>query len=219
MQKLNITGGAKIGKKRVTWPFGSLEVTRDKLILNAQFSGYYIFHPDEIVSIQEDSGGIKIIHEVLEYDEQILFLTSNNPLKLISKIRDTGFLDGKERSKESLKEVVNIREVKKGFPFRKSYSVIFSIVWSALFIYDFVNFYLNNMEGLPLGNGSIIAVTSAFVVLVLLLTSHDFSKNILTPGWEINDFQKTLIFFLLVLTLILVNIFVVFKFFLPLNIK
>ncbi len=199
------TGGARIGKANATWPFASLTVDTDKLILTTQVLGYFVFHPSEIVSIQPASGGIKIIHEVPEYKNDIIFQTSKNSLKVISSIRDTDFLNGVPRDEKSLNEVKALREKKKGFPIKKNIKIGFIVFWNLLFILDFANYFLNDLEGIPLGYGAIAALGLTFISLVSTIVSKDFRKLILANGWELNDIIKFIVFLMIISGFILIN--------------
>lgn len=199
------TGGARIGKANATWPFASLTVDSDKLILTTQVLGYYIFHPSEIVSIQPVSGGIKIIHEVSEYKDEIIFLTTKNALKVLSSIRDTDFLNNVSRDESSLNKVKLLREKKKGFPIRKNIKIGFIVFWNLLFIIDFVNYFLNDLEGIPIGYGAITALGLTFISLILTIVSKDFRKLVLADGWELDDIIKFIVFLMIISGFILIS--------------
>lgn len=209
-----VTGGARIDKANATWPFASLIVDSDKLILATQVLGYFVFHPSEIVSIQPVLGGIKIIHMVSGYKNDIVFLTTKNALKLISEIQATGFFNGVSRDEKSLNEIKAIREKKKGFPIKRSIGIGFIVLWNLLFILDFVKYFLNDHKGMPLSYGAISALGLTLISLFLTVLSKDFRKLILADGWELKDIIKFIVFVMIIggfmlISIILLNLFLV----------
>ena len=95
MDEVKETGGARIGMANATWPFATLAVTKDKLVLSASLLGNLIFRPGDIISLEPYSGflssGIKINHRVPGYKEKVIFWTFTNPNSLIKRIERTGF--------------------------------------------------------------------------------------------------------------------------------
>ena len=96
MEKLSITGGARIGMRNSTWPFATLNVTKDKLELIVTLSGTLTFYPKDIISIEPYSflpligQGVKINHKIANYNKKIIFWTSN-PKQIINQIKQIGF--------------------------------------------------------------------------------------------------------------------------------
>src|SRR3954463_6143974 len=101
MNELKVIGGAHIGKLRATWPFVSLTVDSHKLQLNASIIGNFVFAPGDIISIGPDSSGlsigkgIRIYHRVEKYNQKIVFTSFENPMALINRIEQTGFLNNR----------------------------------------------------------------------------------------------------------------------------
>ena len=88
-------GGAQIGRIRTSWPFVTLTVRNDRLVLKAPLAGNYAFAPKDIVSIEPLTNllarGIRIRHRVEAYKEKVEFLTFRDPRLIIEAIRETGF--------------------------------------------------------------------------------------------------------------------------------
>lgn len=95
MDQIKFRGGAQIGLIRTSWPFVTLTVSKDKLILNAPLAGKYSFVPKDIVSIEPISAfmtrGLKIRHRVKGYKENVEFLTFQDPQSVVDQIRSIGF--------------------------------------------------------------------------------------------------------------------------------
>lgn len=205
MQEFTITGGAKIGKDQISWPFVQLQADNDKLVLSTQLAGIYIFHPSEVASIEPDRNGIRIVHTVHEYENDIIFLTSHKPYPLISKIRDTNFLDGLDRSVLSKQEINKIRQTKKGKPFKKSALLFVNLISGGLFATDFIYHFIYGFEKLPMRYGALLAFSLGTLSFFLMLFSPRFQKMVLNKGWELNDVKKSVIFGAAICGLALVN--------------
>src|ERR671911_474213 len=95
MTDVKETGGARIGLANATWPFATLKVTKDKLELNASIIGNLVFRPNDIISVVPLDGflgkGLKIVHRVPAYKENVIFWTFRNPNELLKRIEQTGF--------------------------------------------------------------------------------------------------------------------------------
>lgn len=85
-----IIGGARIGNSNVTWPFASLGIEDNILTLNTSIFGYFTFTKEDIVSIEPSYGsfskGIIIKHNLNDYNESIIFWTSEDFESIILKL-------------------------------------------------------------------------------------------------------------------------------------
>lgn len=79
MNNLELKGGVKIGMARANMPFATLNVTVNKLELNASIIGTLVFQPKDIISIEPygifAGQGIKINHTVSGYNKKVIFWT------------------------------------------------------------------------------------------------------------------------------------------------
>ena len=95
MEELRFRGGAQIGKIRTSWPFVTLRVRKDRLVLRAPLAGNYTFEPKDIVSIEPIpdllARGLRIRHRVEAYKEKVELLTFGDPRSIIEEIRKIGF--------------------------------------------------------------------------------------------------------------------------------
>lgn len=80
MSNHKFRGGAWIGQWQITWPFITLEVFQDQLILNNElFKKEYRFTHNQIEKIEIKkyipffATGIKIHHSIKDYDQRIFF--------------------------------------------------------------------------------------------------------------------------------------------------
>ncbi len=95
MGELKFRGGAQIGRIRTSWPFVTLTVRKDRLVLKAPLAGNYTFTPKDIVSIEPIpdplARGLRIRHRVEAYKEKVDFLTLRDPRSVLEEIRRIGF--------------------------------------------------------------------------------------------------------------------------------
>jgi len=205
MEKVEITGGARIGTENATWPFATLCVSKDKLELNVSFIGNFTFQPKDIISIEPYmmipffGQGIKINHSIAGYDNKVIFWTSKDPLKIINQIRQAGFLENMNRQiPDRDTSIIQQQQLTGGFPIKKSVVIGAIVLWNVLFIADLIHFFASDKKGLPLGNGAAIAATMLFVISILSLISTDFRRLILKKGKSIEDINKLLYFLILI---------------------
>ena len=216
MTQLNLTGGARIGMANATWPFASLQVTKDRLELNATIIGNLVFRPSDIISIEPYSGfisnGLKINHNVPKYNEKVIFWTFKNTNEVINQIRQTGFLDNISNT-ESLTDdnIIMERQKQGGFPIKIPFAIVVIVVWNILFLFDFLEFFKGNSEGLPLGNGVKMALGFVLVTSILTLISSGFRKIVLKEGRELKDISKFLYFIIFICAFMLINLTVLMK--------
>lgn len=205
MEKLKITGGARIGLANASWPFATLKVNKDKLELNASIVGNLEFQPKDIISIESYtkssslSKGLKINHRIANYNSEVIFWTYNDPLTVINQIRQTGFFDN-TNSADNITETITIQQQQEigGFPIKKNVAIGIVVLWNILIISDYMRTGTSNKKAMPIGNGMIIAVATLFLVSVLTLISKDFSKLILKEGKETEDIKRSLYFIILI---------------------
>jgi len=198
MEKFELTGGARIGMAKATWPFATLKVSKDKLELNASIVGNLVFQPKDIISIETYTmipllgQGIKINHRVANYNSKVVFWTFKDPSTVVNQIRQTGFLENIDSRVSDTDALIIQQQQAGGFPIKKSFAIGVIILWNILLVSDFIKFSASNKKGMPLGNGAIIALATLFLLSVLSLISKDFSQLILKEGKSIRDINKFL---------------------------
>ena len=205
MEKLKITGGARIGLANASWPFATLKVNKDKLELNASIVGNLVFQPKDIISIESYSKssslskGLKINHQVTNYKSEVIFWTFNDPLTVINQIRQTGFFDNTNNA-ANIAEAIIIQQQQQigGFPIKKNVAIGIVVLWNILIISDFLRAGTSDKKTMTISNGMTIAVATLFLISVLTLISKNFSKLILKEGKEIEDIKRFLYFIILI---------------------
>lgn len=216
-----ITGGARIGNSNVTWPFASLRIEDNILTLNASIFGYFIFTKEDIVSIDPCHGsfskGIRIKHNLNDYNESIIFWTSEDFESVIIKIKDSGFYDNNYMSEKIISRQGTGRS-----PLKRIVAIIISCIWILSISYDLVNFILkirSNPNFLkyskhslfvlpvpPLGLGVIIAFSTLICVSFILFFSKRFQEIFLIQGYKVKYLQGFLSF--IIFTSIIMLLFV-----------
>jgi hypothetical protein len=202
MTDIKETGGARIGIANATWPFATLRVTKDKLELNASVIGNLVFAPNDIVSIVPQDGsfgkGLRIIHKVPTYKDNVFFWTFKNPNELLKRIEKTGFLTNNSPLSAKAEDEILYSQSKGGFPIKFNAIIVFGIIWNIFFILNFKNFITGDKQSSPLGTGALIALSFAFMTGVLILTVEPFRKLILKDGRTLNDIKRFVYFMMFI---------------------
>jgi hypothetical protein len=210
MTDIKETGGARIGLANATWPFATLEVTKDKLKLNASIIGNLIFRPNDIISIVPQDGllnkGLRIIHRVPTYKENVIFWTFGNPNELLKRIEQTGFLTNNSALSTSTETEILNSQSKGGFPIKLPAIIIFIIVWNVFFMMDFENFLGRDKQPSPLGTGALLALCFAFLTGILTLTVEPFRRLILKEGRTLNDIKAFVYFMTFICGIMILSI-------------
>lgn len=195
MTRIKITGGAKIGLGGALWPFVSLIISPNRLDLHASILGSFSFAPSDIMSIEPVSGffgnGIRIHHKVSNYKKRIEFQTSKDPVQIINKIQQSGFLDNKTSNVQS-----EIREKQQqgSFSIRILAFVLIVAIWNILFFFDFINYVNSGANAIPLGHGAIMAAAFLFFTAFSTNFIPGFRKYILKEGRDIAEIRTFLYF-------------------------
>lgn len=191
MNELKLTGGAKIGNASATFPFATLKVNQKRLELKVSVLGNLIFQPSDITSIEPYTmipllgQGIKIKHTVSTYKEQVIFWTFKDPKSVVDQIKRTGFLNQNIGSNQSTEQLQKERQLTTGSPIKKPFVIAAIVLWNLLFLIDIIPFIQGNMEGIPLGKGSMAALGILFIAALLSLFSPGFRGLILKEGRDL----------------------------------
>jgi hypothetical protein len=210
MNEVKETGGAIIGGVRMTGPFATLIVTKNKLQLNGSIYGTFIFRPGDIVSIEPNgkllSSGIKINHTVDGYNTNIIFLSGNSG-ELLDKIRWIGFMENQAALPEKIEDEIADIQKNGAYPLKVSASIIILLIWNGLILGN--KFILPGKydEDIPF-TGIELALSFMIVLSLLLLTFRPFRKLLLKPGRSITSFRSFIYFTILICTVMLFAVFV-----------
>lgn len=212
MDKLELTGGARIGMANATWPFATLKVTKDKLELNASIVGNLVFQPKDITSIETYTmipllgQGVKINHRIANYNNKVIFWTFKDPSTVVNQIKQTGFLENIDSRISDADTLIIQQQQADGFPIKKSVAIGIIVLWNILFLSDFIKFSISDNKGMPLGNGATIALATLFFISLLSLISKDFSKLILKEDKSVKDINKFLYLLIFISGFMLIGI-------------
>lgn len=128
---VSAVGGSQIGWVSASWPFAKLVVSKQQLTLSCL--GRYVFEPQQIAALEPHGSipffarGVRIVHSRADYPAKMIFWCLGSPEKLISRIRDIGFLP---------KGSVAAMPPREGLPFRWAALITAILVWNALFLLD-----------------------------------------------------------------------------------
>lgn len=128
---VKVVGGSQIGWVSASWPFAKLAVSKHQLTLSCL--GTYVFEPHQIASLEPHgfipffARGVRIVHSRADYPAKMIFWCLGSPEKLISRIRDVGFLP-----KGSLAAM----PPREGVPFRWAALITAILIWNGLFLLD-----------------------------------------------------------------------------------
>lgn len=208
MNEFKTTGGAIIGFARSSWPFATLTVDADKLILNATIMGKYVFTRDDIVSFMPysklGSNGFQIHHKVAGYNSKIVFLSSKSTPQLFEAIRQAGFYDNGRALSPQPKLEITALQTNGGYPLKISATIVIAAIWNLLFILDFLNLYPVKKGNNPLGTGAQLAAAFIFLLCLSMLISEPIGALVLKPGRDIKDIKTFLYFVMLIMGLMFV---------------
>ena len=210
MNEFKNTGGAKIGALKSSWPFATLNVTRNKLELNVSMIGKLVFLPGDITALTPHPGGykmgagIKIHHKVPQYKDEVVFWSSKSPAELLRQIEATGFMVNTDTLPHSTQTQVRELQNQGGFAMKTKPIVMLVTLWVAIVAYGAINMSLT---------GSLVAFLSAiqvaFVIIILFavvtLASPYFASGVLKPGYTIADVKKFLIFLIIIAVFMVVG--------------
>lgn len=201
MYEINETGGARIGMINATWPFAKLTVNKDVLTLSAGIAGKLVFSQSNIISIEPYSGmallgsGIRINHNVSEYNSNVIFWTFSNPADLINRIGQTGFLSNTNPGSYIPDASITLAQKQSGFPIKIPAIITIVVIWNLLFAYDFYNLFTKKTNN-PINIGGQLALAFMVLTCISLLTLEPIQRLILKEGRSIKDIRLSVYFVL-----------------------
>ena len=208
MKEIEEIGGAEVGFMRMTWPFATLTVNKNKLQLNCSISGTFLFRPTDIVSIEPSNRllktGIRINHKVSNYNSNIVF--SGGSKDLIEEIKQTGFLDNLSLIPYDVEAEISEVQTNGAFPLKVSSAIIIVVIWNILFLGDWLGLF-GKQGNSPLGIGSMLAMIFMLLVGALLLMAPPVRKLIMKEGRSIKSIRFFLYFTIFILFIMLVVVF------------
>ena len=215
MKQYELTGGARIGGAKASYPFAKLKVTANKFELDASIIGNLVFSPSDIISIEPYQQipiigkGIKITHNVAKYKKKVIFWTFKNPKEVINEIRKTGFLDNMNSNISGDDEEIIAKQKQGGFPIKKSFATGAVILWNLFFAISIFKYFQNPADEMIIGNTMKIAFVLVLGTALLTLFSKPFQQLILKEGRKLDDIKRFLYFIILVSSLLLLNVMII----------
>jgi len=211
LTEVKITGGANIGKVRMSWPFATLIVNKNRLELKASIMGSYIFTPSDIISITPGGSvfesGIRINHSVDAYNQNIVFLTSGGVANLINRIRETGFLDNTTTTDAYTSAEISQARLNSGFAMKTSAIIAIVVIWNLFFLIDLRHLFFGDSKMAIGGIGARLGLGFMIATVILLLTVEPVQEMILKPGRSVKDLRPLLYFIILICGIILAGMF------------
>lgn len=211
--KLHVTGGARIGWTNATWPFARLSAAAGQLSISGMLLGHYAFSPDQVVALKPYGvipligRGIRIVHTVAHYPEQIIFWCFGSPERLIDRIADTGFRP---------RATTVSRPQRDGMAFRWQFVALVVALWNLLIFLgaDSKFFLWNNTSSQANASPQASAQASLFPLLALILLfltalglifSPRLQSWALKPGRSISEVRALVNLVLLVSVILLIG--------------
>ena len=192
MGKIIHTGGARIGNKNATFPFGKLIVMKDQIKLMTPM-GNLFFLPQNIISIEKYklipfiAQGIKINHKIKSYEENVIFWSHKSPSKIIEGIEETGFINQVKTNKIIANESIRSKQLQGAFPLKKNIVIGAIVLWNALLLSDGLKFYLQDSASSRTLYGTTIAQCIIIIACILVLFSESFRKIVLKENRALEE--------------------------------
>ena len=179
---VSFRGGARIGWVNASWPFATLNVSRDELRISSL--GKYTFSPTEVVSIEPYgsipviSSGIRINHNRADDPSTIVFWCMGNRSRVLSAIAEAGFIG---RGSASLQA----RE----FPIRWSVVIAVIALWNMLLF-----FQVPGHLAFGSGSGALapLAVAGLFALCTAVRLSSRIQRVALREGHQVGEIKSFL---------------------------
>ncbi len=159
---LALTGGAEIGLVSASWPLARLVVSPNELTLEVLILGAYAFRSDQVSSlagytlIPLVAWGVRVHHVIEEYPKRVIFWSRERPDRVLSKIREIGFVPTAR---------AGAIYGRRGIPLRLGTIGLCLLLWNALFWLD---------------QRSLLAKRGILAVAALIVT---FLVSFFTPRW------------------------------------
>jgi len=198
MTEINETGGARIGLANATWPLAKLIVSKDKLELKASIIGDLVFKPGDVISIQPYTvipllgQGIRIIHNVSNYNPKVIFWTMGSPSALMQRIAETGFMTNGNPIPPALQQEIVEAQASGGFPLKTSAAIAIVVIWNLLILSGFLQVFNGAHKDITIGFGARAAPAFILLTCLGLLTSQQVRDIILKPGRSLDSIKSFL---------------------------
>lgn len=126
-------GSARVGWASASWPFATLRISRDELVLSMAMLGDYRFKPEDVIAVEKVGGvlaigqAIRIDHTREDIAERVLFYRLGSPQRLLDAVEECGFVPSAD---------LRDKPTSRRWPFRASFVVAAAVLWNVLFLID-----------------------------------------------------------------------------------
>lgn len=178
-----ITGGARVGWFKASWPFATLTARPGILTIAALFAGTYEFTPDQVANLEISGGwrpGLRIHHNRADVPERLIFYSFGSSQKVLQKILEAGFLPAAAAS---------IPLPPRGVPFRWTTLIAVMVLWNTLGLLSMG--WHHSLEPGPL---TMIPLGLVAVFSWGLLYIPSWRKVILRPGRHFEEIRAMVCF-------------------------
>ncbi len=161
------TGGARLGYVNATWPFATLRVRRDELVLETSLIGTVRFRPEDVVAVERLvwfpllAWGVRIHHVRGDAPERVIFWNLGGPDPVLAAIDAAGFVPRASASDAPAE--------RQGFGFRIPFVVAVIVAWNALFMWDVAHFDRLAGGTAPIPGPGMVAAFALVFALSLLV--------------------------------------------------
>jgi hypothetical protein len=170
-------GSAQIGWCSESWPFATIEVSADRLVIESM--GTYVFTSHEVNAVEAVgsipffSQSIQIHHSNALYPEKIIFYPIFQSATILDAAREAGFRIGRPT-----------QQTKRGIPVRPATLIAATVIWYLLMLLDM---FVSQPPPGSVGPFGLIALAGVFVLAVLLPGSLRLQALFLRDGRNIGE--------------------------------
>lgn len=196
---LKLTGGARIGMKNASYPFATLEINKEVMMLKVDLLGYYEFRPTDIISMEIYTrmpilgNGIRINHRLSTYNSKIIFWTMKNPDEVIKMIQSTGFMDEISSELSVEDQLLLKRQIQTEFPINPFVFLLMFLAFIASLQNSYLFFPTNGNSDSFFQRLILIASFIIWLTCLIILISKSVQKRILIKGWTFDLIKKSVI--------------------------
>lgn len=194
---IKITGGAKIGNSRASWPFVTLSATHHVLIIDGGLIGSVAFRPQDVTAVDTIENILVIKHTVKEYKKDISFTSFQNATDIAKQLQRVGFLFNPDAVSPETDKLVKAMQQSGQFPIRKMAAIAIIAIWNILILLPLILFATGNVTNNPLGEIFTYAPGFMLILCILLLTVKPVQQLILKEGRSAEGGLRITLFFMI----------------------
>lgn len=195
-----LTGGARVGRMNVTYPFATLKVDAEFLELDVSLIRNLEFQPKDIISIEPYDlipilgRGIKINHRLACYSPKVIFWTFQEPESLIQKMKQIGFLPKINPVLSKADQLMLERQRKSENPVKPLALIVLFLFSLGIFINSFLLFPMSGGTTEALYRIATIGLSVIFLCCLLVWFSKTFRGLILSKERHFHEIKRFILF-------------------------